>query len=154
MQFKSLAAAVALGMAALAANAGALQSTATPGSYKFTGTDDDTFSFTVGSSSVVSSTTVDFTNILTGVGIINSVSINGQAFADTLGDGSIWSYSNLLSAGNYTLAVDTSAIGLYKGNLNLTMAAPVPEPETYAMLLAGLGAIGFMSRRRKADGQA
>ena len=30
-------------------------------------------------------------------------------------------------------------------------AAPaVPEPETYAMLLAGLGVIGFMSRRRAA----
>lgn len=28
-------------------------------------------------------------------------------------------------------------------------AAPVPEPETYAMLLAGLGLIGFMARRRK-----
>ncbi|SCY32043.1 PEP-CTERM protein-sorting domain-containing protein [Nitrosospira sp. Nl5] len=28
-------------------------------------------------------------------------------------------------------------------------AAPVPEPETYAMLLAGLGLIGAISRRRK-----
>lgn len=27
--------------------------------------------------------------------------------------------------------------------------APVPEPETYAMLLAGLGLMGFASRRRK-----
>lgn len=27
--------------------------------------------------------------------------------------------------------------------------APVPEPETYAMLLAGLGLVGFMARRRK-----
>ena len=27
--------------------------------------------------------------------------------------------------------------------------APVPEPETYAMLLAGLGLLGFMGRRRK-----
>ncbi len=27
--------------------------------------------------------------------------------------------------------------------------APVPEPETYAMLLAGLGLLGFMARRRE-----
>jgi hypothetical protein len=27
--------------------------------------------------------------------------------------------------------------------------APIPEPETYAMLLAGLGFLGFMERRRK-----
>ena len=28
--------------------------------------------------------------------------------------------------------------------------APVPEPETYAMLIGGLGLLGFMARRRKA----
>jgi hypothetical protein len=28
-------------------------------------------------------------------------------------------------------------------------AAPIPEPETYGMLLAGLGMIGFVARRRK-----
>ena len=32
-----------------------------------------------------------------------------------------------------------------------TMAAAIPEPETYAMLLAGLGLIGAISRRRKAS---
>ena len=29
--------------------------------------------------------------------------------------------------------------------------APVPEPETYAMLLAGLGLVGFIARKRKAS---
>lgn len=31
----------------------------------------------------------------------------------------------------------------------VTVSAPVPEPETYAMLLAGLGLLGFAARRRK-----
>ena len=34
-------------------------------------------------------------------------------------------------------------------NASTTIFAPVPEPETYAMLLAGLGIIGAVARRRK-----
>jgi hypothetical protein len=30
-----------------------------------------------------------------------------------------------------------------------SITAAIPEPETYALMLAGLGAVGFMSRRRK-----
>jgi hypothetical protein len=30
-----------------------------------------------------------------------------------------------------------------------TVVSPVPEPETYAMLLAGLGVMGFVVRRRQ-----
>jgi hypothetical protein len=31
----------------------------------------------------------------------------------------------------------------------MSPTAPVPEPETYGMMLAGLGVLGFLARRRK-----
>jgi len=55
-----------------------------------------------------------------------------------------------LAAGNYFLEVNgyvaSAAGGSYSGNVAVN---PVPEPETYAMLLAGFGLLGFMARRRK-----
>lgn len=40
---------------------------------------------------------------------------------------------------------------LYTAGRTSDITAPVPEPETYAMLLAGLGMIGAVARRRKSD---
>lgn len=37
-------------------------------------------------------------------------------------------------------------------NVSVTAVTPVPEPESYAMMLAGLGALGLMSRRRMRKG--
>jgi hypothetical protein len=33
-------------------------------------------------------------------------------------------------------------------NLGSTVAPPIPEPETYALMLAGLGLVGWAARRR------
>ncbi len=54
-----------------------------------------------------------------------------------------------LAANTYTLEIRGdvvgSAGGSYSGVLNL---APVPEPETYGMMLVGLGLVGFAARRK------
>ena len=57
-----------------------------------------------------------------------------------------------LAAGNYyyevtAQVVSTASAGSYQ--LSSTLAAPVPEPETYALLLVGLAGVGFMASRRK-----
>jgi hypothetical protein len=67
----------------------------------------------------------------------------------------VWTLSSdNLEAGNYYVMVsgnlvsDTSAS--FGGAVMLAPTAPVPEPETYGMMLAGLGVVGFLARRRKA----
>jgi hypothetical protein len=38
--------------------------------------------------------------------------------------------------------------GAYNGSISTTAVTAVPEPESYAMLLAGLGLMGVIARRR------
>ena len=55
-------------------------------------------------------------------------------------------------AGDYYInvtGVTTAPLGgIYTGAISVTA---VPEPETFAMMLAGLGALGFLARRRRND---
>ncbi len=54
-----------------------------------------------------------------------------------------------LAAGDYTIAWAGVKVGTLGGAVGVAgYAVPVPEPETYAMLLAGLGMMGLIARRR------
>lgn len=51
-----------------------------------------------------------------------------------------------LATGNYYLYIAGATTGgTYNGNISIS---PVPEPESYAMMLAGIGLMGFVARRR------
>jgi hypothetical protein len=80
---------------------------------------------------------------------------------DVLGDGTMWQIDAYGSATSHLLSysyagtgtIDTSSLGFTVSGSNNPVVpssvAAVPEPETYAMMLAGLGALGFLGRRRK-----
>jgi hypothetical protein len=65
-----------------------------------------------------------------------------------------WNVATLLAtpvSGPLVLTIHgISAGGSYGGDINVTMA-PVPEPTTYGMLLAGVGILGMLARRRKPE---
>jgi len=62
--------------------------------------------------------------------------------------GESFNFANLTS-GTYTLKVSGSvAGGATGGAIAQYSVTAVPEPETYAMLLAGLGVMGAIARRR------
>lgn len=80
---------------------------------------------------------------------ITSVTLNGTAFNKITN--SYWELPDtLLTAGLLTLTViGTQGVGgSYSGGINLQVT-PVPEPETYGMMLGGLALLGYMARRRK-----
>ncbi len=84
-----------------------------------------------------------------------SFGLNGQAPSSTFAfNASNWtSFSiNFSSVNNQTYRLSfgsTGGVAQFDGVSVGAAVAAVPEPETYAMMLAGLGAIGFLSRRRK-----
>ncbi len=116
----------------------------------------DTFTFTGGttegfvSSALVSigfmpNTNIDFT----------SATINGQAFTITSGAVDLAQFNlaafngpltiRVTGTAAPTLASGTAIAASYAGTVNVS---PVPEMETLAMMLAGLGVVGTVGRRR------
>lgn len=82
----------------------------------------------------------------------NMVTGTLQSFASTT-DTSYFAPLTLSMQAGHTLDFVVGNNGsFYSGNTPVSVqifAAPVPEPETFAMLLAGLGVLGFAVRRRR-----
>ncbi|MDC8772343.1 PEP-CTERM sorting domain-containing protein [Paucibacter sp. hw8] len=86
---------------------------------------------------------IDFKSALNGVTFVGLHTGAGQSYNGTVfykidaGNTNLHSFNLLLNA--------SSNAAIYS-----TMPSAVPEPETYALMLAGLAAVGFVAKRRKA----
>lgn len=72
------------------------------------------------------------------------------SYAFTATSGNI-SYSfGLLTSGDYYYLVTGQGMGTQGGFYTISSTVtPVPEPESYALMLGGLGALAFLARRRR-----
>lgn len=176
IQLKSLVAAATLATAALASGvAGAANvsqgtqalsfdsGTAFFGHSFTSASAGDTFAdnFTFSGTGVLSSVVSAFTNPLladaiqiTGFQVMNSGGfvLAGSKWSDGVQDTWTAASTGSLLGDNYTVTVMgkllSSAATSYSGSVSVSA---VPEPETVAMLLAGLGMIGFAGHRRNKD---
>ena len=95
-------------------------------------------------------TATDFGPRLVGVNIDLFDSSNrllqSDSFAGVLGGFARSTFGGLLGPGTYTLVATGN--GVRDSSLDIALTLAVPEPQTYAMLLAGLGLLGFAAWRR------
>lgn len=121
----------------------------------------DTWTFNLGSASTVAASLSNvevsmgsfsfgkisnFSALLNGVTIFNLGTFSSSTPPVTIKT-QILSGSATLPAGNFTLQVSGNA-GTGASYGGAIVAAPVPEPETYGMMLVGLGLMGAVARRR------
>lgn len=94
-------------------------------------------------------------NSFTGLGAGDSLASFSVTFAGTLlghFDESIFVHAQGSNASGYNAALDDVQLHLV-GNVT-AITNPVPEPETYLLMMAGLVALGAVARRRKTAGAA
>lgn len=125
--------------------------------FSVTGTTSSNFDAIVSSISRTADTGLDISGLSlyrvgggtgTGTGMDTLISSGTQVNKGAM---DVWSVSsNNLSAGDYYLLVSGNMVSNTAASFGgAVMLAPVPEPETYGMMLAGLGVLGFLARRRK-----
>ena len=111
----------------------------------------DTYSFTLDTASWVTGSVDSFGSV------VGAFSLWGTGGDGVIGTADDWGIGGAAFGGTTTLALDAGSYyyavagyGFSPGGYAIaSTTAPVPEPETYAMLAAGLGIVGFLARRRR-----
>ena len=129
---------------------GDLSTKPSPGSAIFLGlySFDDTLEFSLSSPSFASFT-VQPQELNLGFIIPGATGVTFSLYKglDLLaGPGTSFAGLSLAAGSDYSFKVAGTTSGLYSVNWYLS---PVPEPESYALALAGLGAVGTLMRRRR-----
>jgi hypothetical protein len=120
---------------------------------------DQTFDFTISGPTLLKITDAylsgdqfavfNFATLLGNTSIPTSIGVSNADYDYTFSNPTWSSASYLLAAGTYSISGTAIASPFGSGGAAIQLAAAVPEPETYAMTLAGLGLLGFAARRRK-----
>lgn len=128
----------------------------------------DCYNFTLDGSGRAVGVVLDFDNSLRRDIALGEITLSGGSLSSPVIDptATIFSFNNLL-AGTYQLAIAGDVIGRdgglfgggmvgYDGFLAIVRSSvtPVPEPQTYAMILAGLCLLGLTAQRRKQKASA
>ena len=119
-------------------------STTDPSTVSFTSGPVDSINFLWGSP--------DLYNALTVVTTLGSFAFDvmNLGFSETQGNQAFSQYVQFTAAAGESITglIFSSSRDAFEAT-NFSVTTPVPEPETYVLMLAGIGAVGFMSRRRR-----
>lgn len=114
-----------------------------------------------GASVVTSNASQSFAGRAVAYGATGRINGSGHVAMDSM-DTSMTIVQQLTGANNAAAPTSFNTLGSVDGNYTFTMSSsglltfsvpvttPVPEADSYAMLLAGLGLVGLVARRRKA----
>lgn len=104
----------------------------------------DTYSFSIDSLSDLEAYVISFSSNRFGIDNL-TCSLSGASVSFTSCDLNVLG----LSSGEYDLTVSGIGKTAFSNYVGAIAVTAVPEPETFAMLLAGLGVMGAIARRRK-----